>query len=387
MSIITMPKMDRVILSNDASVALLDEIDRLASNRVFLVASATLSKKTKVVDELIHTLGRRFSGIYTGVTPHTPSSAVIDCANHARRTNPDLIVTIGGGSITDAGKITALCLSHGIEKPEQLIPFFNTVDENGIRREPVFSPPDVRVLCIPTTLSGGEFNYRAGVTNTQYGTKNIIGQPKMIPISVILSPNISRHTPLNLFLSTGIRALDHAIETLCSIDANPYTDAISLQAIKLLHKGLQDLHTNEGNDSTRLDCHVGAWLSMTGVIGQLRLGASHAIGHVLGAHAGVSHGITSCVMLSAVMRYNEKHLGSDFSKISEAMGNIAQSPSDNIARLVQDLHLPFRLRDCGVRAEMLQAIAQASMAEPWIYSNFRPIQSWHDVLGLLESAY
>lgn len=387
MSIISLPKMDRVVLSSDANVTLNEEVDRLGANRVFLIASTTLSRKTTVVDELVHTLGQRFAGLYTDIAPHTPSSSIIACAKSARHAFADLIVTVGGGSITDAGKIAALCMSQGIERPEQLKPFFNSLDADGNRHEPVFNPPDVRVICIPTTLSGGEFNYRAGLTDTQSATKHIIGHPMMIPSSVILSPSISRLTPRDLFLSTGIRALDHAVETLCSIDANPYTDALALQAIKLLYKGLQDVQKDEANNVARLDCHVGAWLSMTGVVGRLRLGASHAIGHVLGARAGMPHGHTSCVMLATVMRFNESKLKQHFSKISEAMGNRDCSPSDHVKHLVQELHLPHRLRDCGVTTKMLPDLAQACMSEPWIYSNCAPIKSWNDVLGLLKAAY
>ena len=387
MSIITLPKMDRVILSHDAKVTLNEEVARLEAKRVFLIASTTLSRTTTVVDELVHALGKRFAGLYTDIAPHTPSSSIIACAKSARHAFADLIVTVGGGSITDAGKIAALCMSQEIERPEQLKPFFNSLDADGNRHEPTFNPPDVRVICIPTTLSGGEFNYRAGLTDTQLARKHIIGHPLMIPSSVILSPSISRHTPRDLYLSTGIRALDHAVETLCSIDANPYTDALAQQAIKLLYKGLQDLHNNETNDAARMDCHVGAWLSMTGVVGRLRLGASHAIGHVLGARAGMPHGHTSCVMLATVMRYNESNLEQHFSKISEAMGNRDRSPSDHVAQLVKELHLPHRLRDCGVTAEMLPDLAQECMSESWIYSNCKPIKSWKDVLGLLEAAY
>ena len=387
MSIITLPKMDRIILSNDAKVTLNEEVSRLGANRVFLIASTTLSRKTTVVDELAQALGKRFAGLYMDIAPHTPSASIIACAKSARHAYADLIVTVGGGSITDAGKIAALCMSQEIERPEQLKPFFNSLDADGNRHEPVFSPPDARVICIPTTLSGGEFNYRAGLTDTQSATKHIIGHPMMIPSSVILSPDISKHTPRELFLSTGIRALDHAIETLCSIDANPYTDALAIQAIKLLYKGLQEVQNNEANNAARLDCHVGALLSMTGVVGRLRLGASHAIGHVLGARAGMPHGHTSCVMLATVMRYNESNLEQHFSKISEAMGSQDRSPSDQVAHLVQDLHLPHRLRDCGVTMEMLPGLAQACMSEPWIYSNCAPIKSWQDVLGLLEAAY
>jgi maleylacetate reductase len=387
MSTVVLPKMDRVVLSTDAKQSLLEHVQHLGGQRVFLIASATLQNETPIIAEIIEALGSLFAGSYVGIPPHVPADSVIDCASRAREAQADLIVTIGGGSVTDAGKVTALCMQHAIQTPAQFEPFYNTLDANGNRQEPTFVPPSVRVICIPTTLSGGEFNYRSGVTDPTLALKRIIGNPVMIPTAVILSASVSSHTPPALFLSTGVRALDHAVETLCSVDANPYTDAMAIQAIQMLREGLQRINVDPTDSQARLNCHVGAWLSMTGVVGRLRMGASHAIGHVLGGSAGMPHGYTSCVMLPAVLRYNENSLGENSRRISEALGNVQANPADLVAELVKSLGLPSRLRDCGVRRESLPDLARKSMSESWIYSNPRPIKDWDDVLGILQAAY
>jgi maleylacetate reductase len=387
MATVVLPKMDRVVLSLDAKLSLLEQVQHLGSQRVFLIASATLQHETPVIAEFIEALGSFFAGCYVGIPPHVPADSVIECAAKAREANADLIVTIGGGSVTDAGKVAALCMQHAIQNSAQFEPFFNTLDANGNRLEPEFVPPTVRVICIPTTLSGGEFNYRSGVTDPALALKRIIGNPVMIPTAVILSAAVSSHTPPRLFLSTGIRALDHAVETLCSLDANPYTDAMATQAIGLLCDGLRRVNADPTDDQARLNCHVGAWLSMTGVVGRLRMGASHAIGHVLGGSAGMPHGYTSCVMLPAVLRYNENALGENSHRISEAMGRVQAHPAELVKQLVQSLGLPSRLRDCGVSREALPDLAKKSMSESWIYSNPRAIKDWQDVLGILEAAY
>jgi len=388
MATVVLPKMDRVVLSVDAKLSLLEQVQHLGSQRVFLIASATLQHETPVIAEFIEALGSFFAGCYVGIPPHVPADSVIECAAKAREADADLIVTIGGGSVTDAGKVAALCMQHAIQNSAQFEPFFNTLDANGNRLEPEFVPPTVRVICIPTTLSGGEFNYRSGVTDPALALKRIIGNPVMIPTAVILSAAVSSHTPPRLFLSTGIRALDHAVETLCSLDANPYTDAMATQAIGLLCDGLRRVNADPTDDQARLNCHVGAWLSMTGVVGRLRMGASHAIGHVLGGSAGMPHGYTSCVMLPTVLRYNENALGENSHRISEAMGRVQAHPAELVETTRSITRTAVSAEGIGgVSREALPDLAKKSMSESWIYSNPRAIKDWQDVLGILEAAY
>lgn len=387
MPTVSLPRMNEVVLSDNMQASLLELLSQRSARRVFLLASATLARNTSVIDNLVSCLGSDCVGINTGIPPHTPAVSVIECAGQAKRARADLVVTIGGGSVTDAGKLVALCMTHSIETPAQFEPFFNTLDRDGNRVEPYFDPPDTPVISVPTTLSGGEFNYRAGLTDPVTGLKRIIGRPQMIPASVILSPDVSRHTPSRLFLSTGIRAMDHAVETLCSIDANPYTSALATQAIALLNRGLRSLHLDPEDLQSRLDCHVGAWLSMTGVVGRLRMGASHAIGHVLGARAGMAHGDTSCVMLPVVLRHNEPVLGPVGQTLAHTLASGEGSPALALASLIGTLNLPNRLRDCGVSESMLPDLARACMQEPWTHANPRPLKSWQDVLALLRQAY
>src|SRR5207245_3915236 len=128
--------------------------------------------------------------------------------------------------------------------------------------------------------------------------------PCLTPPSVISDPATTHPTPEGLWPSTGIRAVDHAVETFCSIDGNAYAASTALQALRLLGGGLAAVKRDPADLAARLDCQIGAWISMTGIVGGTRMGASHAIGHVLGGSAGVPHGYTSCVMLPAVLAFN-----------------------------------------------------------------------------------
>ena len=120
----------------------------------------------------------------------------------------------------------------------------------------------------------------------------------------MLDPRASVHTPEWLFLSTGIRAVDHAVEDICSVNGQPISEGASYHALRLLGKGLPAVKADPADLDARLDCQIGAWMSMVGSQTGVSKGASHGIGHVLGGTAGVPHGYTSCVMLPHVLRFN-----------------------------------------------------------------------------------
>src|SRR5262245_64462674 len=141
---------------------------------------------------------------------------------------------------------------------------YRAIVSNGKRRIPDFRAPKVRQIAVPTTLSAGEFNARAGITDTRLQLKQSFIHRAIVPESVILDPAVTVHTPEWLWLSSGVRAIDHAVETLLSLDANDYTDGTSLQALRALGAGLPAVKEDASNLDARLPCMMGAWLSTFG---------------------------------------------------------------------------------------------------------------------------
>ena len=209
----------------------------------------------------------------------------------------------------------------------------------------------------------------------------------MMPQSVILDPAISVHTPEWLFLSTGIRAVDHAVEDICSINSQPLSDGVSMHALRLLSRALRAVKAEPGNLGAWLDCQLGAWMSIMGSQNGVTKGASHGIGHVLGGTAGVPHGYTSCVMLPPVLRFNEAVNAERQAWVSEAMGRPGRPAGDVVAELVAELGLPGRLRAVGVKPEQLDRIAEGSMHDRWVHTNPRRIAGPADVRALLDAAW
>ena len=194
------PLMENVVFGKPHADALAQEVDRLDARAVLILASGTLARETDLVEQLRQTLGNRFAGLCAKIGAHTPRTDVVAAANAAREAGADLIVTLGGGSVTDAAKMVGLCLGNNITAPEQLDLYRARVAADGTAQRPAVKPPGVRMIAIPTTLSAGEFSASAGCTDTARHAKESYSHPQMIPRTVILDPAAAEPTLEWLFL-------------------------------------------------------------------------------------------------------------------------------------------------------------------------------------------
>jgi maleylacetate reductase len=381
------PAMESVIYGRPFTEALKEEVERADAHAVFVLASGTLARETGLVDALKAALGNRFAGLYAKIGSHTPRVDCVAAANAARSAGADLIVTLGGGSVTDAAKIVAMCLANGISDAADLDNYRARIDADGKITRPHIDAPQVRTITIPTTLSAGEYTASAGCTDTARNVKESYNHPLMMAKAVVLDPRATLHTPEWLFLSTGIRAVDHAVEDICSPLCQPLSEGASAQALKLLGNGLRGVKSSPEDLDARLECQLGAWLSMIGSQTGVPKGASHGIGHVLGGTAHVPHGYTSCVMLPHVLRFNHEVNADRQAVVSDALGDRGAPAADLVAGLIADLGLPSRLRDVGVQAEQLDRIAELSMHDRWIHTNPRKIEGPAVVREILDAAW
>ena len=371
-------QMEEVVFGRPAGQAVAEQTTRLVATRVFVMASATLARNTDHVARIRDALGRRFAAQYQGMPAHSPRRAVLDATRMAREAGADLVVTIGGGSITDAAKAVQLCLANGIDSVDAMD-----------RLRPGGAPPQaptLRQVAVPTTLSAGEFSAFAGVTDERSRVKEVFHHPRVIPSAVVLDPAMTLATPEWLFLSTGIRAVDHCVEGICSAEAHPYADAQALHALALLASGLAQVKANPGDLAARLDCQLGAWLSMAPLATGVPMGASHGIGYVLGAVFDIPHGHTSCIMLPAVMRWNRTANAERQALVAAAMGQPEAEAGALLDRFIGGLGMPRSLSAVGIEREQFDRIAEAAMATPWVPRNPRPIAGPAEVKEILALA-
>jgi maleylacetate reductase len=270
----------------------------------------------------------------------TPS-ATITVAQHAPMTQIDSgvkdaagadgIVSFGGGSAIDAAKIIALQLAGDAGS----------------------APPQV---AIPTTLSVAELAAGAGYTNAG-GDKAGMRDPRLMVKAVIYDAELTLATPMELWLSTGIRALDHAVEGFLAPGEHPFNDVMALEAIRRLFDSLPRARAAPDDADVRAENQLAAWFSFT-LPGASAGGLSHTMGKQIGARHGIPHGVTSCLLLPHVMRFLSRRMPERMAVLSNVMGGEA---ADCVQQLIASLGLPQHVRAYGVDEPAL-ARAAAELA-------------------------
>ena len=373
-----------------APAALARLVERLAAQRVLLVASTSLSLATDEFAELQSALGSNFAGLLHGIGPHTPRPDVMRILAAARDADADLLVSLGGGSIIDACKVVQLAIDQGVESQAQLIEYAQYGDGTRGSKYADFSlfkgDSKIRQVAIPTTLSGAEFSNNASVLNTEIPAKEGYRGIDLCPQTIIYDPQLSLHTPQWLWLSTAIRSLDHAVEGYCSADSHAFLDGHFLHAMRLFASSLPECKRDPTDLSARSLNQQAVWLACCG-LGTVSHGASHGIGYILGSLCGVPHGYTSCVMLPAVLAWNAKQQTSRQEAINDALGNKQQNAAASVKALVASLGLPTSLRDVDVTMDQLPSIAHRAAKHPVVRNNPRKVNDANDVMEILELAW
>ena len=379
---------ERVVYGKPTGAALRAEAERLGAKRVFITTTKSVAQSALLAD-VIRDLGDRYAGVYAGITAHSPRPCVIEGAALAREAKADLIVAVGGGSAIDATKAILIALWQNATRVEDLDLYRAGKPKEGAAppAEAIRPPAEaIRMLAVPTTLSAAEFNAFAGITDPRYGIKESFGHRLVVPRVIVLDPAATLATPMDLMLSTGLKAVDHAVERLCSQQANPFAIGTSTEALRLLSRALPGHKAKPEDMETRLNLQFGMWLSIGAGTSGVGVGASHGIGHVLGAACGVPHGHTSCVMLPSVLRWNLTANAERQKRVSEAFGKPEVAAADSVAGLVKSLGLPGRLAEVGVARDRFREIAEKSMHDRAVLNNPRPIKGPAEVMEILELA-
>ncbi|MFZ6648853.1 iron-containing alcohol dehydrogenase [Undibacterium sp. TJN25] len=381
------PAMERIDFGKPAAKALAAEAERLGSKRVFLIVSRSLNNGTDEIAKIVAALGERFAGLYDGVPQHTTREGVVETTRAALAAGADLLVAIGGGSVVDAAKITSLCMEHKILDADGLDGFEVKFDQSGRVSMASFKGPSVRMIAIPTTLSGGEYNAGCLVTDPRRNLKQTFFHRKMMPVTIILDPALLRHAPAPLLLGSGTRAMDHAIEALCSPRGTPLTDAAVLRGLTLMAKWLPRSHADRNDLEASRNCQTASWLCSFGLQSRVPMGASHAIGHVLGGTCHVSHFLCTPVMMPAILEYNRPACEEAQQELAAALGRPGMAAADAFREFCLGLGLPTSLREVNVLPDQFDLIAETTMKEEFfIYSNPCPVASPSDVVEILKLA-
>ncbi|KAK1716428.1 hypothetical protein BDP67DRAFT_432019 [Colletotrichum lupini] len=371
---------------------------------IYILASKGLASHSDSLEKLEASLQDHHAGTWMGMPAHTPYDALIPILQDIRKTAADCIVTLGGGSLADGAKMLTYALANGIESVEDLVRLeasYLKPDLGAIARgegASLGNAPTIPLVFIPTTLSGAEYSKFAGCTNPANHMKVQFTHPGMFAKLVILDPELCRSTPDWVWRSTGVRAIDHCVENICSSRPKPESDEACLEGLGLLTKSLLR-HVKEPNDmAAQLDGQLGCNKAMTGLAVHVPCGASHGIGHNLGP-LGVGHGQTSCILLPSVMKYNasvnsqrqtiivdklwsEPEVAQVLNKHGLAQGEV--DAGDMLRAIFDELNMPKSLESVGVSRKQWEILARNSLADAFCHANAIPLLHAQQVKDILE---
>jgi maleylacetate reductase len=373
---------ERVIYGQPAAEAVRVETERLGARRVVVMTTRSLNE-SRLIHDITSSLGDRCAGKFDAIRAHSPREAVIDGAAIARELRADHLLAVGGGSVIDATKTMLLALWRDIRDVDALSALAAKRGGPPLKR---LDSDRMRMSAVPTTLSAAEFTNGAGITDMQRKVKQSFVHPLMAPITAILDPAATLETPIELLLSTGMRAMDHAVERWCSIRPHPFSDGLALQAMGMLAQNLPRIKTHPSDLEARANCQLAAWLTQVSQAPGVPNGASHGIGYILGGYAGIPHGITSCITLAATLQWNEPVNAERQRAVAEKLGQPGARACDAMRNFVQSLGLATRLSQIGISPDRIMELAQQYDGSGPIATNPRPVKGPDDVAEILRLA-
>ena len=276
-----------------------------------------------------------------------------------------MLISFGGGSPIDGAKSVAFALATGLD----------LADPHAAANARAMRPLEVLPhIAIPTTLSAAELSGLAGFTTETEHEKVGLRSEALLPATVIFDAQLSLETPLELWLSTGIRAVDHAVETLLAAGSHPFPDTLALEALRKLDTSLRATHSNPSDLASRTESQIGAWFSFT-LPGPAAGGLSHTLGKRIGSRHNIPHGVSSCLLLPHVMRYLAPRTGPAQARIAHAFG--CDNAANAVAGLIHDLGLPEHLGAYGLSETDLEEAARPVANEQYPFE---------DLVGIYHAA-
>ncbi|WP_417513149.1 iron-containing alcohol dehydrogenase [Minwuia sp.] len=331
---------DRIISGIGALSQLGEALDQRGCQRALVLTGKTLATKTDLVAQVEAALGKRHAATFSGCAQHVPESTADNAVQAAMDADADSIVIFGGGSPIDTAKLVVKRMNDaGKGAPVQFV--------------------------IPTTLSAGEFTHAAGLTSEKTRVKAVIVDPVMQPEVILYDPELTRPTPTDLWLTTGIKALDHAVEGVWWPNCHPFLETLRLGAIADLRANLAASRDPDALEA-RLACMHAAWKSIWGLLSASSVGfrLSHPLGHQIGARWDVPHGVTSCIALPAAARFLHSRSKDAQAKIAQAMDLPSpEGAAPGIEAFLNSLDVPRRLSQTDAKRDEIPLVAKAVSEE------------------------
>lgn len=302
--------------------------------------------------------------LFGGVWGNPTADQVRSGADAYRQHSADAIVGLGGGAALDVAKAVGLMAAN----PGDILEY---AWDHPQRRS--LQSPLPYFIALPTTSgTGSEVGRSAVISDDATHVKKIVFSPALLTRAVFADPELTLGLPPKITAATGIDALTHNIESYLSPVYHPLCDGISLEGARIAAHALPLAYRDGANLQARTDMMMS---SMMGAIAfQKDLGAVHACAHALGTVLDLHHGLANGVMLDHVMRFNIPAAQEKLTELARVTG--AGSSPDHfitwLTNLKEQLGIPARLREVGVKTEHLAALVTVALGDSCHKTNPRP---------------
>ena len=347
------------------------EVRGRGAKKVLVVTDNALMKAqvaTKVT-QLLEEAGVDFE-VYDKIKPNPTIENVQEGVAACKAAGADILVAIGGGSAIDTSKAIAIIMTN----PE----FADVRSLEGASPTKHKALPIIAVSTTSGTAAEVTINYV--ITDTERHRKFVCADPHDIPVVAIVDADMVASMPPKLCASTGMDALVHAIEGYITKGAWELTDMMHITAIEIIAKNLRT--SVKGDKTARGNMALGQYIAGMG-FSNVGLGIDHSMAHPLSAVYDIPHGMACAILLAPVLKYNAPATGERYRAIAAAMGvsgtadmtqaEYQQAAIDAVQKLADDVGIPRRLSELGVKQEDIPFLAQSAMADACTPGNPREV--------------
>jgi len=357
----------------------------LGAGKIFIVTDKMIAR-TNILDSIKESLDTANMpyDIFSDVEPDPAIEAVDTTANVLRKSKADLVIAVGGGSSMDTAKAVCILQTNEGSIREYLFGGSKTVTHQGMP-----------LICIPTTAgSGSEMTAAAVITDEQNKIKLSVTHDFLTPKLAVIDPLLHLGMPALITATTGLDALTHVVEAYVSLNANPVSDALALQAMEMINKYLRTAVANGNNVEARSNMAVASTIAGAAFMNG-GLGVVHGIAQAMGGVAHVPHGVANSLILPYAMKRNVVGNLGKFKRIAAAMGEnvddlplreAAEKAAKAVFKLAYDVRVPLKLKEVGVTRKHFPEIIKGTMAYRLLAVNPCKLQE-KDILEILEEAY
>ncbi|AJK87406.1 iron-containing alcohol dehydrogenase [Lysinibacillus fusiformis] len=364
---------------------LLPEVERFKATNILIVTDPFL-KELGLADKVQQPLRTKgyATTIYTDIAPEPPLAIGEKLVDFTRKHQFDLVIGLGGGSALDLAKLAAVLAVHDGKVADYLnLTGTKALEHKGLPK-----------ILIPTTSGTGSEVTNISVLSLDT-TKDVVTHDYLLADSAIVDPELTISLPPKVTAATGVDALTHAIEAYVSVNANEVTDALALQAIRLISGSIRTAVLEGENKQARSDMSYGSYLAGLAFFNAGVAGV-HALAYPLGGQFHIAHGDSNAVLLPYVMGYIRQSCEKRMKDILDAMGlssaYLSQEEAsyncvDALQQLVQDVKIPSTLKGFNIPEESLEQLTDDATKQTRILARSPMPLEREDIYAIYRAAF